>query len=110
MSKFETEKEALESFQKHFLNVARTIMLQATEDDRKKEGPKHKEWNERYQKSLGKKLKEAGFSKTEILKIIQEIRTCFKKGRAIFLIIFLLWFILKSIWRIWKARVTSRRR
>ena len=105
MNKFESDSEAIESFQKHYLNVGRTILLQATEDDRGEEGPKHKEWNKRYQESLAKKLKAAGFSKNEIQKIIQEYLRCLRvvRNRGLFLLC-MIWFIIKQINRLWVAK------
>jgi hypothetical protein len=42
--------------------------------DRGPEGPKHKDWNKRYRKSLGKKLKKLGLTKDTIKTILDEYR------------------------------------
>ena len=105
MIEFESDREANDSFKKHQLDVVSTLLLLAAEDEEEErgpEGPKHKEWKVRYKKSLGKKLRAAGFTKNEISKIIKEFLKCLTKGGK--RLQFCMWlFIIKNLWRLYKA-------
>jgi hypothetical protein len=54
------------------VEVIATLRLKAKKKAQGPEGPKHKEWNARYRKSLGLKLKKLGFKKTIIAQIFKE--------------------------------------
>ena len=106
MNEWNSIREARVSLGANSSNLVRTILLQATEDDRGEEGPRHQEWNRQYQHSLGVKLVAAGFTKNEVQKIITEFFGCLTSPRGrVLLFLCMLWFILTNLRRLWKAKV-----